>query len=186
MGLPMAFVLTIVLVSGCQPGVTSLEAFRESLPPRPSELDRLETLAGTWNTEGTVWFIGMKKPGRATGSSHTEWACDKRFLIDRSTYDMGPLGPMTGINVWGWDAQRHRFTFSWFDSFGETATGHARYDESAKTWHIHTSGHSSRCSVNNRGTIRVVDDHTLEWSWVTRSAWGFPKYAEYRGTSRRR
>jgi hypothetical protein len=127
----------------------------------------------------------MEEPASTTGSSNAAWACDRRFLVDRSEYDMGPLGPMTGINVWGWNAQRRRFTFSWFDSFGESATGHARYDVRDRTWHIRTTGQSTRCSVKNKGTIHVVDGDTLEWTWETRSQWGFPKYAEYRGTSRR-
>lgn len=182
----MAVMALASWIFGCQPNVTSLEAFRESMPPRPPELRRLDALAGAWETEGTVWFIGMDEPTRTTGSSDAVWTCDRRFLLDRSEYDMGPLGPMTGINVWGWDAQRDRFTFSWFDSFGESATGHAHYDERDGTWRIHTRGQSTRCSVKNKGTIRVVDENTLEWSWETWSAWGFPKYAEYRGISRRR
>ncbi len=177
--------LVTCLVSGCVSPGMSLESMKEMMPERSPELDKLNMLAGDWITEGQVQFIGMDEPIKTTGTSHASWACDGRFLMDHSDYDMGPLGPMKGVSVWGWDAQRKRFVFWWFDGFGESAQGTARYDGSARTWHISTHGQSSRCRVKNQGTIRLVDDDTLEWTWTQRSVWGFPKYADMKGISRR-
>jgi len=186
-GRPLALVVVwLGMTTACSTPPMSLDAMKAMMPVRPPELDTLQMLVGDWTTEGQVQFIGMDEPMTTTGTSSAAWACDKRFLIDRSEYDMGPLGPMKGVSVWGWDPQRRRFVFWWFDGFGESASGTARFDESAKMWHISTRGQSTRCSVKNKGTIRMLDENTLEWTWAQWSAWGFPKYADMKGVSRRR
>jgi len=186
-GKPLALVsLLLGMTTACSAPPMSLEAMKARMPPRPPELDTLQMLAGDWTTDGHVQFIGMDEPIATTGTSSARWECDRRFLIDRSDYDMGPLGPMKGVSVWGWDPQRKEFAFWWFDGFGESASDTARYDKSAKVWHITTNGQSTRCNVKNRGTIRMVDENTLEWTWEQFSAWGFPKYADMNGVSRRK
>jgi hypothetical protein len=173
------------MLSGCAPHEFDIEQLKERLPPRAAELDRLDMLAGRWETEGTVRFIGAKDPITTRGTSEAQWECDRRFLVDRSSYDMGPLGPMGGISVWGWDPQRRRYLMSWFDGFGESASGWARFDESTRTWRIETRGRSTLCHVVNHGTIRMIDDDTLEWTWTQWDAWHILKYAEMKGASRR-
>ncbi len=179
-------ILAACLMPGCASPGMSLESMKAMMPERSSELDKLNMLAGDWVTEGQVQFIGMDEPIHTTGTSHAQWECDGRFLMDRSDYDMGPLGPLKGVSMWGWDAQRKQFAFWWFDGFGESASGTARYDEGAKTWHITTRGQSTRCNVKNKGTIKVLDDNTLAWTWEQWSVWGFPKYADMKGVSRRK
>jgi len=174
------------MTAACTAPPMTLDAMKAMMPPRPQQLQALDMLVGDWVTEGQVQFIGMEEPIATKGTSSARWECDKRFLIDHSDYDMGPLGPMKGVSVWGWDPQHRRFVFWWFDGFGESASGTARYDRDARTWHISTHGQSTRCSVKNSGTIRLIDDNTLEWTWVQYSAWGFPKYADMKGISRRR
>lgn len=178
--------LCLVTMTACSAPPMSFEAMKAMMLPRSPELDALEMLAGDWTTEGQVQFIGMDEPITTTGTSSAAWACDKRFLIDRSEYDMGPLGPMTGVSIWGWDPQRKHFVFWWFDGFGERATGTARYDKNAKVWHIITRGQSTRCNVKSKGTIKMIDANTLEWTWEQWSAWGFLKYADMKGVSRRK
>lgn len=183
----LALVLLLLgLTTACSAPPMSFEAMKAMMPDRPPELDALDMLVGDWTTEGQVQFIGADEPITTTGTSSARWECDKRFLIDRSDYDMGPLGPMKGVSIWGWDSQRKRFAFWWFDGFGESASGTARYDSSAKIWHISTRGQSTRCNVKNKGTIKMLDANTLEWTWEQWSAWGFPKYADMKGVSRRR
>ncbi len=131
-------------------------------------------------------MIGLDDPLIVTGRNHAEWTCDRRVLVDRSTFEMGALGPMAGTNVWSWDPRRQRFRLWWFDSFGESATGHARYDAATRTWHMRTRGTNGWCRILSRGTIRHVNDDTLEWTWRQSDSWGWFTIADMRGTSRRK
>jgi len=99
---------------------------------------------------------------------------------------MGDLGHMSGVSVWTWDAKSKIYRIFWFDSFGERASGTARFDDSTRTWHMKTAGRSALCNVRNKGTIEMRDDGSLAWTYDQWDAWGFLKFAEMRGTSTRR
>lgn len=175
-----------LMLAGCGLPRTSLDDLKAKLPARPAQLDRLNMLVGAWDTEGTIKMIGMDKPIRTTGRSVARWSADGWLLIDESEYDMGELGHMSGVSLWTWDDRAGIYRVNWFDSFGERASGTARYDESAKTWHMKTSGHSALCNVANKGTITLRDDGRLAWTYDQWDSWGFLKFAEMRGTSTRR
>ncbi len=61
-----------------------------------------------------------------------------------------------------------------------------RYATSATAWHISTRGQSARCNVKNKGTIKMLDENTLEWTSEQWSVWGFPKCAGMKGVNRRK
>ena len=164
----------------------SLEDMRAMRPGRSAELERLDMLAGDWTTEGTVEFITAREPIHTTGENHSAWECDGRFLVERASFDMGALGPMTGISIWTWDAGARRYRMWWFDSFGESASGTARFDDRAMTWHIKTRGQNGFCRVRSRGTIRQIDCDTLEWTWRQNAFMGLFKIADMKGVSRRK
>ncbi len=127
--------------------------------------------------------LEAKEPIKTTGQNAATWECDGRFLVDRSTYDLGPLGPMTGLNIWTWDDSDRCFRIWWFDGLGESAQGTARFDASSQTWRIRTRGSNGRCSVLSRGTIRHVDNDHLEWTWRQWDGWGIFRISEMHGSS---
>lgn len=173
-------------VVGCMPRDMDIAALKNMMPPPAPQLRELQRLTGDWTTEGTIEFIAAKEPIQTRGSNSAAWECDGRFLIDRSTYDMGPLGAMTGMSIWTWDAGDQCYRMWWFDGFGESARGTARYDADNRTWHVRTRGTNGRCSVLSRGTIHHVDDDHLDWTWKQWDGWRIFKISEMRGTSTRR
>jgi hypothetical protein len=162
-----------------------VERITQELSQKPRELEQLNQLVGKWHTSGTVEFIGLAEPIQTTGTSEAAWECDGRMLVERSRFDMGPLGAMSGMSLWNWDPHDRCYRMWWFDSFGERTSGKARYDERKRTWSISTRGRGSLCRVVTRGTIRVVDDHELEWTWDQWDSWGILRFARMRGTSLR-
>ncbi len=175
-----------LLETGClQPRMT-LDDLKAKLPARPAELDRLNMLVGEWDTAGTIKMIGMDAAIETTGHNVARWSADGWLLIDESTYDMGALGTMSGVSLWSWDDRAKRYRVDWYDSFGERASGYAYYDEVSHVWHLKTSGRSALCSVANKGTIKVIGDGHLVWTYDQWDAWGFLKFSEMRGRSQRR
>lgn len=171
---------------GCVPRDMDLADMKNMIPPPAPQLKELERLQGDWTTKGTIQFIAAKEPVLTTGSNSAAWECDGRFLVDRSTYDLGPLGQMTGISIWTWDANDKTYRMWWFDGLGESARGTARFDGDSQTWHVRTRGTNGRCSVLSRGTLRHVDSDHLEWTWKQWDGWRIFKISEMNGTSTRR
>ena len=156
------------------------------MPKRTAEFDHLDMFVGEWETTGEIKMIGVDEPFKITGTSSAKWECDKRLVVDRAEYDMGPLGSMTGVTVWGFEPKSGKFRMWWFDSFSESATGRASYDEKTRTWSMKTKGKNAWCNIVNKGTIRQVDNDTLEWTWTQWDAWHIWKISEMKGTSRRK
>lgn len=179
------FATVLLPLAGCSQITFDLETVKEKISHRPPQLEALSQLEGRWTTSGTVEFIGMDEPIQTEGSTEARWECDGRILVDRSSYSMGPLGQMTGVSIWTWDDARNRYSISWFDSFGETATGHGRYDEATRTWHFQTKGRSSLCDIFAKGTIRVVDADTLEWTYDQWDSWRIMRFSKMYGKSER-
>ena len=178
-------VWVIAFVSGCMPKMT-LESIKQMQPPRPVELDRLEMLLGEWETTGEVRMAVLDEPMRTTGSNIATWALDRRMVVEHASLDMGPLGKMTGMSIWSWDPTIKKYRMWWFDSFGETAEAVVTYDEATETWHMRGTGQKYGYKTSGRGTLRRVDDDTLEWTWKEYDALGLIKFADMKGVSRRK
>lgn len=174
------------LCTACLLPKFDLETVKQLIKDRPQELDALNMLVGEWVTSGEVKMIGMDETIQTHGTGSAAWECDGRILVDRSEYDMGPMGLMSGVSIWTWDSAKKKYRMWWYDSFGEIAYGTARYDKSTQTWHFKNRGHSSLCNVTSIGTIRMIDENTLEWTYDQWDSWGILKFSTMKGTSRRK
>lgn len=172
-------------LAGCMPTMT-IEQMKEMMPDRPAELDLLNMIAGRWEGTGTMKFTFLEEVIEIQNTDTATWECDNRVLINRGTYEMGELGTMTGIEIWTWDDKAGKFRTQWFDSFGMTANGTAKFDEETKTWHkrVRGKGPDGHKTVQE-GTITYIDADTLEWTWTEWSSFKLFKIAEMSGTSRR-
>lgn len=170
-------------VSGCASCGFDIELVKSRIPVRPAELDRLNALAGKWRTEGEVRMLGLAEPIRTMGRSEAGWECDRRLLVERSQFDMGALGPMSGVSVWSYDPRAGTYEMHWFDSFGESAKGWARYDERRREWRMRVRGRNAVTDIVADGTIRIIDDDTVEWTWKQYDAWHIIRFADMKGRS---
>lgn len=176
--------LIVLPGTGCMPRMT-IEDIARLRPPRPSELDRLDRLVGEWETVGEVRMSVLEKPLPTTGRSVARWAHDERFLIEEAVLDMGELGRVSGTSLWTYDARARRYRMWWFDSLGETSRAEITFHERTDTWHMRTRGQKYGYTTTGRGTLRHLDDDTLEWTWREFDATGLIKLADMKGVSRR-
>lgn len=178
--------VTLWATGGCLQPHFDLAQIKEMMPKRTADFDHLAMFVGEWETKGEIKMIGVDEPFAITGTSSAKWECDKRLVVDHATYDLGPLGAMTGISVWGFEPKAKRFRLWWFDSFSESAVGRASYDEETRTWTMKTKGKNAWCRIVNKGTVRQIDADNLEWTWTQWDAWHIWKISEMNGTSRRK
>ncbi len=178
------FAIVLLFTFGCIPKM-SVEQIREFQPERPAELDRLNMFLGEWETTGTIELAMLDEPIATSGSNRAVWTLDGRVLEDHADLDMGPFGRVKGKTMWAWDPAMGKYRMWWFDTLGETSEVVATFNERTDTWRMKAKGQKYGQHTSGRGTIRRVDDDTLEWTWNEASASGLVRFAKMRGTSRR-
>ena len=174
----------LLLGMGCIPKM-SVEQISQYQPERPAELDRLDMFLGEWETTGTIDLAMLDGPSATSGRNRAEWTLDGYILEDKADLDMGPFGRMKGTTLWTYDPAIDRYRMWWFDTMGETSAVVATFDEARQTWRMKAAGQKYGRRTSGRGTIRRIDDNTLEWTWDEASASGLIRFAKMRGISRR-
>jgi hypothetical protein len=177
-------VLAAILPAGCMPRMT-IQEIADMRPPRPPELDRLDRLVGDWETVGEVRMTVLDE-ALHTGRSSARWILDKRFLREDAELELGELGKVTGTSIWSFDPAAGKYHMWWFDSLGETSHAVITFDPRADAWFMRTRGRKYGYATSGRGTLRHLDDDTLEWTWQEFDATGLFRLADMKGVSRRR
>lgn len=178
------FAFLSLFALGCMPKMT-VEQIAQYAPNRPPELDRLNMFVGDWQTTGTIELAMLDEPIATSGRNHAEWILDGCVVEDQSDLDMGPFGRVKGKTLWAWDPALGKYRMWWFDTLGETSEVVATFNKRTDTWHMKAKGQKHGWRTSGRGTIRRIDDNTLEWTWNEASASGLVRFAKMRGTSRR-
>lgn len=174
-----------LLLTGCMPKMT-MEDMKQMMPKRPVELDQLNRFVGTWDSTGEMKFTGMDEPIRATGTMESKWDGDNWILVNKGTFTMGELGSMTGIEMWTYDTRKKVFRNNWIDSMGSIGMGETRHDARTDVWHIKAFSYTPFGKTSAKGTMKFLDDRTMEWSWTEYAMGGLMKTAEMKGTSKKR
>jgi len=175
--------LSLVGVIGCQ----SPDMIK---PTRPMELDRLDKLAGKWHGTWEMKAGNSDEVEKGSGTSNVSWDANRWYLVEHMTGQMGEMGSMEGIGIWAWDDAANKYRTWWFDDWGSTGSGTAKYNESTGTWKVKgTSRHMGHRMVS-KGTMTMPDANTMKWEyseWVPFpfTPWGIFKVMEMEGTSTR-
>ncbi len=183
----LAAACSLALILGCQQPAGDMMA--EGPPPRPAELDQLNDWAGTWNGTGEMIMHTPKGEQKmtTTGKETAKWVCDNRVLMSEMEYDMGDMGKMTGISIATYDKNSKKFRSYWFDSMGTVGHGEMWKDPSTGMWMMKTKGTDpmSGDATSGKGTVKMLDPNTMEWTFTEYDGWGFNKKVEMKGTSRK-
>ena len=100
--------------------VTAMSAQAQMGPSAPApELKKLDFMAGTWTSEGTMNPGPGMPGGKFTLTSKAEWMDGNYFLVEHSDMDLGPMGKGKEIAILGYDPDRKVYTYNAFNSMGE-------------------------------------------------------------------
>ena len=156
------------------------------MPQRPAELDHLNAFVGKWEMDGECRMAGMEEELKTHGTSDMQWHGDKWFLVGNWIFTMGDLGETTGLETWTYDIKAKKFRSTWTDSMGAIGMGTSRYDEKNKTWHMQAKGYGPWGTSTGKGSVKMIDDNTMEWTWAEYAMGGLMKTMDMTGTSRRK
>lgn len=180
--------LAIPALCGCQLPEINMAEIAANQRARPAELDQVAFMIGKWSTTMESKMMGSDEVMRGSGTSEVKWEVGNRFLVSRMHADMGGcMGTMEGVEVWTWDPSIKKFRTWWFDNWGMTGTGTATRDPMTNSWRFKGKGRNTldgKVTVQ-KGTMTVVDDDTIKWTWAEYDALGIFKYFEMSGTNRR-
>lgn len=163
----------------------TVEQISQFQPEKPVELRRLDMFLGEWETNGTIEMAVLDEPIVTSGRNRAEWMLDGYVLEDKADLDMGPFGRMKGTTLWTYDSAIGKYRMWWFDTLGETSAVVAAFDERSQMWRMKAAGQKYGRRTSGRGTIRRIDENTLEWTWDEASASGLIRFAKMHGISRR-
>ena len=174
-----------LVLTGCMPKMT-VEEMKSMMPQRPAELDVLDAFAGKWEMEGEARMAMLDEPIKTSGTSDMKWEGNGWYLVGRASFTMEGLDDMTGLEAWTYDTHSKKYRSTWIDSMGSIGVGTAKYDDETRTWHMRAKSHSPFGKSKMKGTARLIDDDTIEWSMTEYAMGGLMKTMEWSGTSRRR
>lgn len=176
----------VVMGSGCMPKMT-MDEMKHMKPERPTAaLAHLNHFAGHWVGEGEMTMAGLDEVIKSTSSMDGRWEGDGWYLVINGTFKMGELGEMKATETWTYDTHDKLYRSTWVDSMGSVGTGKSTYDESTRTWKMTAVSHGPFGKTTMKGTAKMIDDNTMEWTWAEYAMGGLMKTMEMKGTNRRR
>ncbi|GMV96173.1 MAG: DUF1579 family protein [Phycisphaerae bacterium] len=172
----------------------SMEDMTPKKPPAPPEMAKLEAWLGTWTGEGQMVEPSpeeMKKmmgpaaedmPTTFKGGQKVERVLDGMFVREESWHEM-PKGQREHfVGYYGWDARAKKYKAWFFSDWGGHGGGTMTLDKNG-VWHMDFSSVDCRGNASSgTGTVRMIDDDNMEWTWTEKGPWGRMKM---KGVSKR-
>ena len=174
-----------ILLTGCMPKMT-IDELKQMMPERPAQLDLLNDFVGKWEGTGEMTFAGLDEVLTSSSTSEIKWEGDDWYLVERADMHMDEFGDMTGMATWTYDINAKLFRNTWVDSMGSLGTGEGWYDEKNDSWRMRAISHGPMGKSTMKGTVKFIDDNTMEWWWAEYAMGGLVKVMELNGTGRRK
>lgn len=182
-------VIGLAVLAGCAPKEFTIETMREMCPPRPTELDMLDVLVGTWDMTGQMKPADDKsKPLTMKGTMKWEWDMDKRLLVGRFEGKVENEIVMNALEIWTWDPSKEKFMMYWQGGYGHIGKGHAKWDSAKREFRMTAKGRdlNSGMEFSGKGHMRFTDDRTIEMIWNDYDSLGLFKMFEHSGVAKKR
>jgi len=183
------------LIAGCSE--TKPHGMMEHKKPTPGpELAKLNRFVGNWT--GTAEMVkptleDMKKmmpPGspaptsnKFAGGGRWEWTMDGLVLKSEGWHEMGPGEKANMVEYIGYDPKTGKYWSTFMSDWGDRGSGVMTASADGRSYTISATGFDGQGNPSKgNGTMRFVDDNTIEWTWEEQGAMGEMKL---KGTSKR-
>ncbi|MBN2447434.1 MAG: DUF1579 family protein [Phycisphaerae bacterium] len=177
--------VTSFAIGGC--GAPKFDMSKMQPADRPTELDKLDRLVGTWTGTAEMTAAGSDEVYKSDGKSVMTWEAGKRALLERFEYSMGDEDKMTGVSVYWWEPRDKKFHVWSTDSWGHIMTGTFTANADGTIWNFRTKSvdPASNSTSLGEGLIKFTNDNTQVWEWTEWDQWKTHKMMEMSGTTTR-
>ena len=135
-------------------------------PPAPqltAEHKTLESWIGGWSGEGEMKPGPFGEGGPVTWTEDCTWFESSPFHVACTSEGSGPMGPMKGLGIIGYNSEKGVFTH-----YGVDSTGWAGYSEGTRdggTWRFESEEMMGGTTYHTRFTMTMQDNSSMTFSW---------------------
>jgi len=133
--------------------------------PKPGpEHQKLGYFAGKWTAEGQMKESPFGPGGKVTSMDHCEWFQGK-FAVVCHTDGKGPMGPMKGLGILGYNAEQKVYTYYGLDNSGMVMTSVPRGTVQGDTWTFTDESEMGGKKLSTRYTIKEQSPNSYTFKW---------------------
>ncbi len=187
-------IFSFAAITGCQkPSGQACCDTKGGPPPRPCELDKLDSWVGSWASTGEMKMCDGKTM-TMNGTSTVAWECDKRVLVEKMSEKIsgdpkadGMNMDMNGMVVTAWCCKEKKLKTTYYNNMGEISCGTMTYCDKSHTWCMKGKGldaMSGKMAIWE-GTMKMPDNNTMEWTWTQWDGSHMKKMMHGSGTAKR-
>lgn len=159
-------------------------AGQPSMPQKPTpEHQKLAYFVGKWTSGGDMKQSPFGPAGKVTSTDACEWF-EGGFAVICRNEGKGPMGPVKGIGIMGYDAAQKVYTYYGVDSTAMVMTSVPRGTVQGDTWTYTDESMMGSQTVKSRYVLKVLSPTSYSFKWETQGPDG--KWATImEGTSRK-
>lgn len=158
--LPMLVAVMLVVT------VASVAVGEEPAMPQPTaEHEALGTWVGSWSGEGVMKEGPFGPGGPMTWTEECTWFEGSRFHVVCRSQGDSPMGPMIGLGIAGYNADKGVYTH-----YGVDSTGWSGYSEGIRegdTWTFQSTETMGGETYHSRYSMTLESPTKIVFSWQT-------------------
>jgi hypothetical protein len=143
-----------------------IAAAEEPQMPQPTaEHKELEAWVGSWSGKGELKPGPFGPGGPMSWTEECSWFEGSQFHVVCRSNGTSPMGPMKGLGIVGYNAEKRVFTHYGVDSTGWS--GYAEGTRTGKTWTFASDDLMGGKVYHGRYTMTLVSPTKMTFSWET-------------------
>lgn len=134
--------------------------------PQPTEQHRtLDMFVGEWTGSGELQPGPFGPGGPVEWTETCSWFSDAGFHVVCESEGEGPMGPMTGLGIMGYDPVKELYTHYGIDSTGWTA--HSEGTRDGDDWTYRSEETMEGKTFHSRMTMTMESPTRMTFTWST-------------------
>jgi len=155
--------IVIGVVSFCA-GVGFAEEPAEPAMPEPTpEHEKLGMWVGEWAGKGEMQPGPYGPGGPMSWTENCFWFGDAGFNVVCKSEGTGPMGPMKGLGIMGYDPAKEAYVHFGIDTYGWM--GQSKGTLSGKNWTFHSKETMEGKTFHSRFTMEWVSATKMKFQW---------------------
>jgi len=151
-GVSLVLVFALVAVAGDPPA-----------PQPTAEHHELEMWVGTWSGQAEMKPGPFGPGGPMTWTQTCTWFEGGTFHVVCRSEETSPMGPMKGLGIIGYKAEKKVYTHYGVDSSGWS--GYAEGTRTGDTWEFQSQETIGDTTFHSRYRMTLVSPNTMEFTW---------------------
>jgi len=134
-----------------------------AMPEPTPEHEALGAWVGTWSGSGELKPGPFGPGGSMSWTEECSWFGDARFNVVCKSKGTGPMGPMKGLGIMGYDTEKKVYKHFGIDTYGWMGGGEGTH--SGDTWTFGSTETMDGKTYDTRFSMKWVSPTRMTFSW---------------------